>query len=102
MVVLQWLAVLIIAPWAAFIVAALFAGLWWKVGGRMALALATAALWGLYGIYESLMYARILCSGECNIRVDLLLIYPLLLLMSVGSLGLFFFVRRSGTQSDRE
>jgi len=99
MVVLQWLAVLIIAPWAAFIVAAVFAGLWWKSGGRMALA--TAVLWGLYGIYESLIYVRILCSGECNIRVDLLLIYPLLLLMSVISLGLFFFGRRSSTQSDR-
>lgn len=71
MVVLQCLAVLIIAPWAAFIVAEL----WWRGGGRMALV--TAALWGLYGIDESLIYAAILCSGECNIRVDLQLIYPL-------------------------
>lgn len=37
-----------------------------------------AALWGAYALYESLMYARVLCSGECNIRVDLLLIWPLL------------------------
>ncbi|MBC7601308.1 MAG: hypothetical protein H7255_01425 [Ramlibacter sp.] len=25
------------------------------------------------------MFARVLCSGECNIRVDLLVIYPVLL-----------------------
>jgi len=28
------------------------------------------------------MKLRILCSGECNIRVDLLLIYPVLLVIS--------------------
>jgi hypothetical protein len=26
---------------------------------------------------------RILCSGECNIRVDLLLIYPALVVLSI-------------------
>ena len=87
MLVLQWLAVLIIAPWAAFVVAALFAVMWWQAGGRMALV--TAILWVLYGVYESLIYLRIICSGDCDIRVDLLLIYPLLLLMSLISLGLF-------------
>lgn len=42
-----------------------------------------AVLWAAYGVYEYLMYARILCTGECNIRVDLLLIYPLLLLATI-------------------
>jgi hypothetical protein len=42
--------------------------------------------WGAYAVYELLMNARILCSGECNIRVDLLLIYPLLLALSVPAL----------------
>jgi hypothetical protein len=32
-----------------------------------------------------LMYARILCSGECNIRVDLLLIYPILLIVTIAA-----------------
>jgi hypothetical protein len=45
-----------------------------------------AVLWLAYGVYESLMYARILCTGECNIRVDLLLIYPLLLLITVAGI----------------
>ena len=31
------------------------------------------------------MYARILCSGECNIRVDLLLIYPILLIVTLAA-----------------
>jgi hypothetical protein len=42
-------------------------------------------LWLLYGLYETGMKQRWLCSGECNIRVDLLLIYPLLLLTLVAA-----------------
>jgi hypothetical protein len=42
--------------------------------------------WGIYAVYEGLMYARILCTGECNIRVDLLLIWPLLLALSISAL----------------
>lgn len=33
-------------------------------------------------------FARILCSGECNIRVDLLVIYPVLVVASVSALAL--------------
>ena len=36
-------------------------------------------IWLSYSVYEFLMYKRVLCSGECNIRVDLLLIYPILI-----------------------
>ena len=32
------------------------------------------------------MAARVLCSGECNIRVDLLLIWPLLAVASATAL----------------
>jgi len=31
------------------------------------------------------MHRRWLCSGECNIRVDLLLLYPLLILLSLAA-----------------
>jgi hypothetical protein len=34
--------------------------------------------WVLYALYEFGMKQRWLCSGECNIRIDLLVIYPLL------------------------
>jgi hypothetical protein len=39
----------------------------------------------LYAAYETGMQQRWLCTGECNIRVDLLLIYPILLLASAGA-----------------
>jgi hypothetical protein len=42
------------------------------------LLLATGTPWIAYGVYEYLMQIRVLCSGECDIRVDLLLIYPVL------------------------
>ncbi len=32
------------------------------------------------------MQIRVLCSGECNIRVDLLLIYPILLVYSIAAI----------------
>ncbi len=41
-------------------------------------------LWMLYGLYEYLMFRRVLCSGDCNIRVDLVLIYPFLLLSTIA------------------
>jgi hypothetical protein len=45
-----------------------------------------AVAWLIYGVYEYLMLARVLCSGECNIRVDLLIIYPVLLILSVAAI----------------
>jgi hypothetical protein len=53
------------------------------VWSRSRLALVAAFLWALYVPYELAMKHRILCSGECNIRVDLLAIYPALILMPV-------------------
>lgn len=42
-----------------------------------------AAAWLVYAAYEAAMARRILCSGECNIRIDLLVLYPVLLLISL-------------------
>jgi hypothetical protein len=55
---------------------------------RMA-GLAAALAWLAYAAYEMAMKLRILCTGECNIRVDLLLIYPMLLLVTVAALVSF-------------
>jgi hypothetical protein len=47
-------------------------------------------LWLLYSVYELGMKRRWLCSGECNIRIDLLAIYPVLVIGSVAAvLSLF-------------
>lgn len=57
----------------------------------------TAALWVLYAAYEAAMARRILCSGECNIRVDLLLIYAILGALSVTAIVIALRgLRRSG------
>jgi len=77
----------IIAPFAALIPAGIFS--WLYIKSSKWSCLATALLWFIYTLYEFGMYTRILCSGECNIRIDLLLIYPLLLLTSLWAIVSF-------------
>jgi len=78
------LAVFIGWPWLALIPAGVFFVLYLR--SRRLLPAATALLWGLYAVYEYSMQRRWLCTGECNIRVDLLLLYPLLVMTSVAAL----------------
>lgn len=78
------MAALISHPWLALVVGGAFLGAWrWRRARSAAIA---CVLWLLYGGYEYLIHARVLCSGECNIRVDLLAIYPLLLVLSLAAL----------------
>lgn len=67
-------------PWLALLPSALFWLLYWWSKRNLAAGMALA--WALYAAYEYGMLRRWLCSGECNIRVDLLLLYPVLLLGS--------------------
>jgi hypothetical protein len=60
---------------------------------RRRIPLGVGALWLLYSAYETAMQRRWLCSGECDIRVDLLLIYPVLLISSAAA-GLSLFQAR--------
>lgn len=66
----------------AVVLGSVFTVLWLTT--RAPGALAAGIAWLLYAPYEFLMYARVLCSGECNIRVDLLLLWPLLLGISLA------------------
>ena len=50
------------------------------------IAMVVAIAWLLYAVYEYGMKRRVLCSGECDIRVDLLAIYPVLALSSIWAL----------------
>ena len=84
MSVLSIMAIMIEYPLIGLAPAALFLYLHSVFKARLILATATA--WLAYVPYEYAMTLRLLCSGECNIRVDLLLIYPLLAALSVGSL----------------
>ena len=85
--VFRIMAVLIEMPWLALVHAALFFLLFLRVRARFILV--TALLWLAYVPYEYAMKYRLLCTGECNIRVDLLLIYALLLTASLVSIVLF-------------
>lgn len=76
-VFIQW-------PWLALVPVAAFGALYAQ--SRASSALAAALAWLGYLLYELAMKLRWLCSGECNIRVDLLVLYPLLLLVSLIAL----------------
>jgi hypothetical protein len=52
---------------------------------RRPVVLVAAVAWLGYTAYEMAMHLRWLCTGECNIRIDLLLIYPILLVLSVAA-----------------
>jgi hypothetical protein len=57
--------------------------------------LTAAAAWLMYLPYEYAMKLRILCTGECNIRIDLLVIYPVLFAISVaGSIAFLWAVAK--------
>lgn len=64
------MAIFIDKPWLALIAAAPFAVFF--ILPKSKLTLATGAFWFLYCLYEYAMKYRILCTGECNIRIDLL------------------------------
>ncbi len=83
---------LIIFPLGATIIGAIYLRMYFKVKAK--LSLVTGVLWVMYSIYEYLMYTRVLCTGECNIRIDLLLIYPMLLALSLISTGLYFHKKK--------
>jgi hypothetical protein len=54
-------------------------------------------MWLLYAAYETGMQQRWLCSGECNIRVDLLVIYPLLVIgLVTAGIGLVRATKKPG------
>jgi hypothetical protein len=71
-------------PALALVPAAAFG--YFYIGRRSGVVLVTALLWLAYFPYELGMKLRILCSGECNIRVDLLLLYPVLLVLTLVSI----------------
>jgi hypothetical protein len=68
-------------PLLSFLPAAALGLVGWRLGRRIVLGAGMA--WFVYGLYELGMQARILCSGECNIRIDLLVIHPLLLVLTL-------------------
>lgn len=71
-------------PWLALIPAVLFA-IFFRLRRRRIVGVAAGA-WLAYALWEYALYRRWLCSGECNIRIDLLLVYPVLLIVSLTAI----------------
>jgi hypothetical protein len=71
-------------PWLALIPALVFAGLYLISGRRFVRGVGAA--WAAYAAMEFGNYMRWTCSGDCNIRIDLLLIYPVLILLSITAI----------------
>jgi len=70
-------------PLAALLPAALFFVLAFRT--RRGLVWGAAFIWAIYAIYEYLMSLGVLCPDECS-RVDLLVIDPFLVVLSVVAL----------------
>lgn len=58
----------------------------------------TGALLIIYPFYE--IWIQSTCTGECNIRVDLLIIYPLLLAFSIASI-IKIVIRKKGKENQK-
>ena len=84
---MDWLfgtmAVFVGYPVLAAIIGVVLVGLGWWLRRRTPVVV--GIVWLLYAVYETGMQQRWLCTGECNIRVDLLLIYPVLFLSLIAA-----------------
>jgi Na+/proline symporter len=77
------MAIFIEYPLLAAVIGVVLLGVGRRTGRRTAVGV--GVIWLLYAVYETGMHERWLCSGECNIRIDLLAIYPALLLGSLAA-----------------
>ena len=68
--------VFVLAPVAVIVPAAVFFYL--SNGTKCEGCVLAAWAWMLYGVWEYGMYTKTLCSGECNIRIDLIVAWIIL------------------------
>ncbi|MGU3499125.1 hypothetical protein [Mycobacterium sp. C31M] len=73
--------VLIAHPWLAVLAGTALLALWWRSCSRWAAA--AAAAWIAYAGWELFVTE----GPDANIRIDLLLIYPVLAVLSVIAIG---------------
>lgn len=52
----------------------------------MPAAAAAAILWLCYALFELLQYVRLVCAGDCGVGLDLLLVWPLLVVVTLVAL----------------
>ena len=64
------------------------------------LTIVAGVMWLLYSPYEFAIKQRWLCRGDCDIRADLIFIYPVLFLVSVAAVvSLLIKSRPAGSTS---
>ena len=80
---LSAMAIFIQYPYLAAVVGLILLGVGLRT--RHPTATGVGITWLLYALYETAMQQRWLCTGECNIRIDLLVIYPVLLISLVAA-----------------
>lgn len=86
-------AIFVEQPWIAVAPAVVFYLLYYPF--RLKLVLVAAALWTIYSVYELGIWNGLFCDQDCNIRVDLLVIYPLLAVISgLAILQMFWAIYR--------
>lgn len=73
------------------------------IATKSAFAWSGMGVWILYGLYELAVQNRILCSKGCDIRVDLIFMFPLLIIVSfVAIAGAAARLIRRGSKSDNQ
>jgi hypothetical protein len=80
---LSAMAILVQYPYLAAVIGVLVLALGLRTRHRTPAGV--GVVWLLYALYETAMQQRWLCSGECNIRIDLLVIFPALLIGLVAA-----------------
>jgi hypothetical protein len=90
---MRWTTVLIAYPWLSLVAATLLLWLWWR--SRSTVTLVAGLLWIAYAAWE---YA-VREGPDANIRIDLLLIYPLLAAVTLA--GLWFGRHHRASRPDR-
>lgn len=51
---------------------------------RIVLYIVNSLMWVVYAVYETMIFSGALCYNGCGARVDLLAIYPILLVSTLG------------------
>ena len=87
-------------PFLALAPASVFTVLFFR--RRRPMVLMAMLAWLAYFPYEQAMKLRVLCSGECNIRVDLLLVYPLLIAVSILAVSAYNKAKCVAEQSSHD
>ena len=85
------MAIFIEYPFLAAVVGVLLVALGRR--SRRRTPVGAGVVWLVYSAYETGMQQRWLCSGECDIRIDLLAIYPVLLI-GLAAAGLSLLLGR--------